>query len=58
MVGAVVVDLDGIYDPALTNDRLLLGMFSFKPEPNRAFIGLSARVTFHAQLHQFHYPQV
>lgn len=26
MVGAVVVDLDGIYDPALTNDRLLLGM--------------------------------
>jgi len=26
MVGAVVVDLDGIYDPILTNDRLLLGM--------------------------------
>lgn len=26
MVGAVIVDLDGIYDPALTNDRLLLGM--------------------------------
>lgn len=26
MVGAVVVDLDGIYDPSLTNDRLLLGM--------------------------------
>jgi DNA invertase Pin-like site-specific DNA recombinase len=26
MVGAVVVDLDGIYDPTLTNDRLLLGM--------------------------------
>src|SRR5207249_10274582 len=26
MVGAVVVDLDGIYDAALTNDRLLLGM--------------------------------
>lgn len=26
MVGAVVIDLDGIYDPALTNDRLLLGM--------------------------------
>src|ERR1051326_1229859 len=24
MVGAVVVDLDGIYDPTLTNDRLLL----------------------------------
>lgn len=26
MVGAVLVDLDGVYDPALTNDRLLLGM--------------------------------
>ena len=26
MVGAVVVDLDGIYDPTLTNDRLLLGV--------------------------------
>src|SRR5215467_11740226 len=26
MVGAVVVDLDGVYDPALTNDRLLLGL--------------------------------
>jgi DNA invertase Pin-like site-specific DNA recombinase len=26
MVGAVVVDLDGVYDPALTNDRLLLGV--------------------------------
>ena len=26
MVGAVIVDLDGIYDPSLTNDRLLLGM--------------------------------
>ena len=26
MVGTVVVDLDGIYDPTLTNDRLLLGM--------------------------------
>jgi DNA invertase Pin-like site-specific DNA recombinase len=26
MVGAVIVDLDGIYDPTLTNDRLLLGM--------------------------------
>ncbi len=26
MVGAVVVDLDGIYDPTLTNDRLLRGM--------------------------------
>jgi excisionase family DNA binding protein len=26
MVGAVVVDLDGVYDPSLTNDRLLLGM--------------------------------
>jgi len=26
MVGAVVVDLDGTYDPSLTNDRLLLGM--------------------------------
>src|SRR5580700_12287614 len=26
MVGAIVVDLDGIYDPTLTNDRLLLGM--------------------------------
>ncbi len=26
MVGAVVVDLDGVYDPTLTNDRLLLGM--------------------------------
>jgi len=25
-VGAVVVDLDGIYDPTLTNDRLLLGV--------------------------------
>ena len=26
MVGAVVVDPDGIYDPAVINDRLLLGM--------------------------------
>jgi DNA invertase Pin-like site-specific DNA recombinase len=26
MVGAVLVDLDGIYDPTVTNDRLLLGM--------------------------------
>ena len=26
MVSAIVVDLDGIYDPTLTNDRLLLGM--------------------------------
>ena len=26
MVGAVLVDLDGVYDPALTNDRLLLGV--------------------------------
>jgi DNA invertase Pin-like site-specific DNA recombinase len=26
MVGAVVVDLDGVYDPNLINDRLLLGM--------------------------------
>ena len=26
MVGAVVVDLDGIYDPTLTNARLLLGV--------------------------------
>jgi hypothetical protein len=26
MVGAVVVDPDGIYDPALINDRLLLGL--------------------------------
>jgi DNA invertase Pin-like site-specific DNA recombinase len=26
MVGAVVVDLDGIYDPNLVNDRLLLGL--------------------------------
>jgi DNA invertase Pin-like site-specific DNA recombinase len=26
MVGAVLVDLDGVYDPTLTNDRLLLGM--------------------------------
>jgi len=39
MVGAVVVDLDGIYDPTLTNDRLLLGMN--RPEtqstPNSTF---------------------
>jgi DNA invertase Pin-like site-specific DNA recombinase len=26
MVGAVLVDLDGVYDPTLTNDRLLLGV--------------------------------
>jgi len=26
MVGAVVVDLDGIYDPNLINDRLILGL--------------------------------
>ncbi len=26
MVGAVVVDPDGIYDPAIVNDRLLLGL--------------------------------
>src|ERR1700730_17350914 len=26
MVGAVVVDFDGVYDPNLVNDRLLLGM--------------------------------
>lgn len=26
MVGAVVIDPDGVYDPSLTNDRLLLGL--------------------------------
>ncbi len=26
MTGAVVVDLDGVYDPAIVNDRLLLGL--------------------------------
>jgi hypothetical protein len=26
MVGAVVVDPDGVYDPAIINDRLLLGL--------------------------------
>lgn len=26
MAGSVVIDLDGVYDPTLTNDRLLLGM--------------------------------
>ena len=26
MVGAVVVDFDGVYDPNLVNDRLLLGL--------------------------------
>jgi DNA invertase Pin-like site-specific DNA recombinase len=26
MVSAVVVDLDGVYDPNLVNDRLLLGL--------------------------------
>jgi DNA invertase Pin-like site-specific DNA recombinase len=26
MVGAVLVDFDGVYDPNLVNDRLLLGM--------------------------------
>ncbi len=26
MVGSVVVDPDGIYDPAIINDRLLLGL--------------------------------
>jgi hypothetical protein len=26
MVGSVVVDPDGIYDPAIVNDRLLLGL--------------------------------
>jgi len=26
MVGAVVIDLDGVYDPGLLNDRLLLGL--------------------------------
>lgn len=26
MVGAVVVDPDGVYDPAVINDRLLLGL--------------------------------
>src|SRR5712691_9558344 len=26
MVGAVLLDLDGVYDPTLTNDRLLLGL--------------------------------
>jgi DNA invertase Pin-like site-specific DNA recombinase len=26
MVGAVVVDMDGVYDPNLINDRLLLGL--------------------------------
>ena len=26
MVGAVVIDPDGVYDPALINDRLLLGL--------------------------------
>ena len=28
-----------------------------KPEPNRAFIGLSARITLHVQLHHSHYPR-
>jgi hypothetical protein len=26
LVGTVVVDYDGIYDPRLVNDRLLLGL--------------------------------
>lgn len=26
MVGAVVIDPDGVYDPGLINDRLLLGL--------------------------------
>jgi hypothetical protein len=26
LVGAVLVDFDGVYDPNLVNDRLVLGM--------------------------------
>jgi DNA invertase Pin-like site-specific DNA recombinase len=39
LVGAVVIDPDGIYDPAIINDRLLLGLkgtmseFELKPSP-------------------------
>ena len=39
MVGAVVVDVDGVYDPNLVNDRLLLGlkgqMSEFETRQNR-----------------------
>ena len=28
---------------------------AFKPEPNRSFVSLSARITLHIQVHQFHY---
>ena len=35
MVGAVVVDPDGIYDPAIINDRLLLGLKGTMSELDR-----------------------
>ncbi len=31
---------------------------AFKAEPNRSFVSLSARITFHIQLHQFYYRPV
>jgi hypothetical protein len=49
---------DAIWVVPLIEHGLDLILLSFEPEPNRAFIGLSARVTFHAQLHHFQSPRV
>src|SRR6516164_11202585 len=37
MVGTVVVDLDGVYDPAVINDRLLLGLGRLRKLPTAGF---------------------
>jgi hypothetical protein len=37
MVGAVVVDPDGVYDPAVINDRLLLGLGRLRKLPTAGF---------------------
>src|SRR5437879_2629539 len=45
MVGAVVVDLDGVYDPTLTNDRLLLEIVysEFEKKRGKPLIGKKFR---------------
>ena len=42
MVDAVVVDLDGVYDPTQTNDRLLLGMN--RPDTQSTSYSTSGRI--------------
>jgi hypothetical protein len=41
-VGTIIVDEDGIYDPRLPNDRLLLGMKGTMSELERRY-SVSAR---------------